>query len=90
MLDDGPRTLTLFLVEVQVRGCADVQLDDHLKERVLKRGICVGRLQFGGCIECLVAERRGLRVSKQDGMVSSSSPTFLSLVKVNPPIPTQF
>ena len=32
----------------------------------------------------------GLRVSKQDGMVFSSSPTFLSLVRVNPPIPTQF
>jgi hypothetical protein len=32
----------------------------------------------------------GLLVSKQDGMVFSSSPTLLSLVKVNQPIPTQF
>ncbi len=31
-----------------------------------------------------------LRVSKQDGMVFSSSPTYLSFVRVNPPIPTQF
>ncbi len=32
----------------------------------------------------------GLRVSKQDGMVFPSSPTCLSFVRVNPPIPTQF
>ena len=32
----------------------------------------------------------GLQVSKQDGMVSSSPPICLSLVRVNPPIPTQF
>ena len=32
----------------------------------------------------------GLRVSKQDGMVFSSSPTCLSFVRVNPPIPTHF
>ncbi len=32
----------------------------------------------------------GLLVSKQDGMVFSSSPTCLSLVRVNQPIPTQF
>ncbi len=31
----------------------------------------------------------GLRVSKQDGMISSLSPICLSLVRVNPPIPTQ-
>jgi hypothetical protein len=29
-------------------------------------------------------------VSKQDGMVFSSSPTLLCLVRVNPPIPTRF
>ncbi len=32
----------------------------------------------------------GLRVSKQGGMIFSSSPTCLSLVRVNPPIPTRF
>ena len=32
----------------------------------------------------------GLQVSKQDGVVFSSSPTCLSFVRVNPPIPTQF
>ena len=32
----------------------------------------------------------GLQVSKQVGMVFSSSPTCLSLERVNPPIPTQF
>jgi hypothetical protein len=32
----------------------------------------------------------GLWVSKQDGMVFSSSPTCLSFVRVNPPIPTHF
>jgi hypothetical protein len=32
----------------------------------------------------------GLRISEQDGMVFSSSPTRLSFVRVNPPIPTQF
>jgi hypothetical protein len=32
----------------------------------------------------------GLLVSKQDGMVFSSSPTLLSLVRVNLPIPTHF
>ncbi len=32
----------------------------------------------------------GLQVSKQDGMVFSSSPTCLSLARVSPSIPTQF